>query len=62
MSVMTICVLILICISPRMDNPSVLAALFWAAVVTYGIVRLLLAAMREMDERRDTPLDNLNYR
>lgn len=45
-----------------MDNPSVLAALFWAAVVTCGIVRLLLAAMREMDERRDTPLDNLNYR
>lgn len=45
-----------------MDNPSVLAALFWAAVVTYGIARLLLAAMREMDARRDTPLDNLNYR
>lgn len=45
-----------------MDNPSVLAALLWAAVVIYGIARLLLAAMREMDERRDTPLDAANYR
>ena len=45
-----------------MDNPSVLAALFWAAVAIYGIARLLLAAMREMDERRDTPLDTANYR
>lgn len=45
-----------------MDNPSVLAALFWAAVVTYGIVRLLLAAINEMDARRDFPGDPELYR
>ena len=41
-----------------MNEPNVLATLFWAAVILYGIARLILAAIDNLD----APVDPDAYR